>query len=150
MQVLDKESRYPDGWRFCFAQIGGGVMAKRRGQSNRYGADEMREKVEEYFAETEAAGRMPSVGGLALHLGFTSRQALQRYIDGSAADKTPLRDCVDIITRARSRIEEANVQALYDRDKTRGAQFVLQNGFGYTEKQEIRHDAVINVQITDE
>ena len=45
---------------------------------------------------------------------------------------------------------EANIQALYDRDKTRGAQFVLQNGFGYTEKQEIRHDAVINVQITDE
>ena len=125
-------------------------MAKRRGQSNRYGADEMRDKVEEYFAETEAAGRMPSVGGLALHLGFNSRTALQRYIDGSAADKTPLIDCVDIITRARSRIEEANIQALYDRDKTRGAQFVLQNGFGYTEKQEIRHDAVINVQITDE
>lgn len=125
-------------------------MAKRRGQSNRYEADEMRKRVEEYFAEVEANKKMPSVGGLALYLGFNSRTALQRYIDDSAAEKSPLKDCVDIITRARSRIEEANVQALYNRDMTRGAQFVLQNGFGYSEKQEIRHDAVINVQITED
>ena len=125
-------------------------MAKRRGQSNRYEADEMQKRVEAYFAEVEATGKMPSVGGLALYLGFNSRTALQRYIDDSAAEKSPLKDCVDIITRARSRIEEANVQALYNRDMTRGAQFVLQNGFGYSEKQEIRHDAVINVQITED
>ena len=125
-------------------------MAKRRGQSNRYEADEMQKRVEAYFAEAEATGKMPSVGGLALYLGFNSRTALQRYIDDSAAEKSPLQDCVDIITRARSRIEEANVQALYDRDMTRGAQFVLQNGFGYSEKQEIRHDSVINVQITED
>lgn len=125
-------------------------MAKRRGQSNRYEADEMRERVEGYFATVEEQGKMPSVGGLALYLGFNSRTALQRYIDDSAAEKSPLQDCVDIITRARSRIEEANVQALYNRDMTRGAQFVLQNGFGYSEKQEIRHDAVINVQITED
>ena len=125
-------------------------MAKRRGQSNRYEADEMQKRVEAYFAEVEETGKMPSVGGLALYLGFNSRTALQRYIDDSAAEKSPLKDCVDIITRARSRIEEANVQALYNRDMTRGAQFVLQNGFGYSEKQEIRHDAVINVQITED
>lgn len=125
-------------------------MAKRRGQSNKYEPDEMREKVNQYFAETQAANKMPSMGGLALYLGFTGRQALQRYIDGSKTEKSPLTDCVDIITRARSRIEEANVQALYDRDTTRGAQFVLQNGFGYSEKQEIKHDAVINVKITDD
>ena len=126
-------------------------MAKKRvGQANRYEPEEMRVKVDAYFAETEDAGRMPSVGGLALYLGFNSRTALQRYIEDSAADKSPLKECVDIITRARARIEEANIQALYDRDKTRGAQFVLQNGFGYAEKQEIRHDAVINVTLTDE
>lgn len=120
------------------------------GAPNRYTETELREAVERYFGETEQDGKMPSVGGLALYLGFTSRQALQRYIEDSSAKKSPKRKLVDIITRARTRIEEANVQALYDRDKTRGAQFVLQNGFGYSDKQEIRHDAVITVMLTDD
>lgn len=47
MQVLDKENRYPDGWRFCFAQIGGGVMAARL-------TDKQRQFINEYLIDLNA------------------------------------------------------------------------------------------------
>lgn len=128
-------------------------MAKT-GRPNKYDAKTMQAAVDDYFRWAEENKQMPSIGALALHLGFNSRQALNRYCEQNSVTennkKSNKTDLINIISRAKLRIEEANIQALYDRDKTRGAQFVLQNGFGYTEKQEIRHDAVINVQITDE
>ena len=118
---------------------------------NRYTADELQEKVDQYFAEVEGAGKMPSFCGLALYLGYTSETSLRRYVeDNSEPKKSDKAELVTIISRAREQIKEANVQALYDRDMSRGAQFVLQNGFGWAQKQEIRHDAVINVKLTDD
>ena len=127
-------------------------MAKceKDGRPNRYSAKELQAKVDQYFAEAAEKQKMPSFCALALYLGYCSEAALQRYVDSSAAEKSNKQDLVDIITRARERIKAANIDALYDRDMTRGAQFVLQNGFGWSEKQEIKHDAVINVQITDD
>lgn len=131
-------------------------MAKceKDGRPNKYNADTMQAAVDDYFRWAEENNKMPSLGALALHLGFNSRQALNRYCEDNAESPTNRKsnktDLINIISRAKLRIEEANVQALYDRDMTRGAQFVLQNGFGYSEKQEIRHDAVINVQITED
>lgn len=124
------------------------------GRPNKYNAETMQAAVDDYFRWAEENHKMPSIGGLALHLGFTSRHALNRYCEDNAESasnrKSNKTDLVSIISRAKLKIEEANVQALYNRDMTRGAQFVLQNGFGYSEKQEIRHDAVINVQITED
>lgn len=117
---------------------------------NRYTAEELQAKVDQYFVEVEDAGKMPSFCGLALYLGYCSEAALQRYIDTSAAKTSDKAELVEIVTRAREQIKAANVQALYDRDMSRGAQFVLQNGFGWAQKQEIRHDAVINVKLTDD
>lgn len=120
------------------------------GRPNFHSEKELQKKVDEYFEATKEEGKMPSVVDLALYLGYYSERALQRYIEESSAPKSPKTGLVQIITRAREQIKSANVQALYNRETTRGAQFVLQNGFGYSEKQEIRHDAVINVKITDE
>ena len=124
------------------------------GRPNRYNAETLQAAVDDYFDWAEKNNKMPSIGALALHLGFNSRKSLERYMADTAASATHRKsnktDLVGIITRARQQIEEANVQALYDRNMTRGAQFVLQNGFGYSEKQEIKHDAVINVKITDD
>lgn len=117
---------------------------------NKYTAEELDAMVERYFDEIEGEGKMPSFCDLALYLGYCSEAALQRYVDTSAAEKSDKTELIEIITRARERIKSANVQALYDRDMSRGAQFVLQNGFGWAQKQEIRHDAVINVKITDD
>ena len=131
-------------------------MAKceKDGRPNKYNAETMQAAVDDYFRWAEENHKMPRIGGLALHLGYTSRHALNRYCEDNAESannrKSNKTDLVSIISRAKLKIEEANVQALYDRDMTRGAQFVLQNGFDYSEKREIKHDAVINVKITED
>ena len=122
----------------------------RTGRPPKYTAKQMQAKIDQYFDETEQQGKMPSFCALALYLGYYSERALQRYVEDSSFEKSDKTDLVQIVTRARERIKAANVQALYDRDKTRGAQFVLQNGFGWSEKQEIRQDQVITVKITDD
>ena len=63
----------------------------------------------------------PTVTGLALHLGFTSRLALLNY-QGKA-------EFEDLITRAKSRVEKYTEGRLFDRDGARGAEFSLRNNF---------------------
>lgn len=127
-------------------------MAKceKDGRPPKYTAKQMQEKIDQYFTEMEEQHKMPSFCALALYLGYYSERALQRYVEDSSYEKSNKQDLVQTVTRARERIKAANIDALYDRDMTRGAQFVLQNGFGWSEKQEIKHDAVINVKITED
>lgn len=69
----------------------------------------------------------PTVTGLALALGFTSRQALLNY---QAKD-----EFIDTITRAKTRIEEYAEMRLFDRDGVNGAKFSLINNFkGWRDK----------------
>lgn len=71
----------------------------------------------------------PTVTGLALALGFNSRQALLNY-----RDKKELNDT---ITRAKAKIEEYAETRLFDRDGVQGAKFSLSNNFkGWAEKTE--------------
>lgn len=63
----------------------------------------------------------PTVTGLALALGFTTRQALLNY-QGKE-------EFVDTITRAKTYIEEYAERRLYDREGVQGAKFVLINNF---------------------
>ena len=59
--------------------------------------------------------------GLALALGFTSRQALLNY------QAKP--EFVDTITRAKPMVEAYTEERLFDRDGSNGAQFSLRNNF---------------------
>lgn len=69
----------------------------------------------------------PTVTGLALALGFTSRQSLLNY-QGKA-------EFVDSITRAKALIEEYVEGRLFDKDGVKGAIFSLSNNFkGWKEK----------------
>lgn len=63
----------------------------------------------------------PTVTGLALALGFSSRQALLNY-QGK-------KQFHDTITRAKSRCEAYAESRLFDRDGARGAQFSLEHNF---------------------
>lgn len=63
----------------------------------------------------------PTITGLALALGFTSRQALLNYQAKA--------EFVDTITRAKSRVEAYTEERLFDRDGSNGAQFSLRNNF---------------------
>lgn len=112
-------------------------------------AKALQKAVEDYFAECEEKGRVPSVAGLALALGFMSRQALYRYTDRENENNSD--NYVTIITRAKLRIEEENIQLAYNRDASAGARFVLQNGFNYSEKQDIGLNSnKIRVELVDE
>jgi hypothetical protein len=104
--------------------------------------EEIESKIEQYFEDckgyplTDEKGKQifnkfgspifidvhpPTVTGLALALGFTSRQALLNYQAKPAF--------VDTITRAKARVEQYAEERLFDRDGSNGAQFSLRNNF---------------------
>jgi hypothetical protein len=113
-------------------------------------AEQMQELIDKYFKSCEGTvlrddedeivydkfGRPviidqkpPTICGLALALGFSSRQTLLNYQDKD--------EFMDTITRAKLKIEEYAEQRLYDKDGVNGAKFNLINNFkGWRDKQE--------------
>lgn len=89
----------------------------------------------------------PTITGLALALGFTSRQALLNY-QGK-------KEFFDTITRAKSRIEMYTEERLFDKDGVNGAKFSLINNFAnWREKQEITANvtekSVVNIDLEED
>lgn len=80
-------------------------------------------KVTDRYAET------PTLTGLALHLGFESRQSIYDYEKNGEFSYT--------IKRARLRIEAFYEQALLSRAAV-GAIFALKN-FGWSDRQQVDH-----------
>ena len=71
-----------------------------------------------------------TVTGLALHLGFNSRQALLNYQGKEAFN--------DAIVRAKAKVEQYAETRLFDKDGNAGARFSLSNNFkGWADKQEV-------------
>ena len=93
-------------------------------------------------------GQRPlTITGLALALGFTSRQALLNY-QGK-------KEFVDTITRAKAVVERYAEERLYDKDGANGAKFSLANNFeGWREKQsieaDVKNDVTITVELSDD
>lgn len=106
-------------------------------------AEEMQTAIEAYFKDcegkplTDDSGEIifdkrgdpvivgahpPTVTGLALWLGFKSRQTMLNYQARSKAFD-------DILTIARSKCEEYAERCLYDNSKVTGAKFSLENNF---------------------
>lgn len=104
--------------------------------------EEIQEKIDKYFSDCEGevlkdeegkpilnkyggviimGSKPPTITGLALALGFASRQALLNYQDREEFN--------DTITRAKSRVEQYAEERLFDRDGSNGAQFSLKNNF---------------------
>ncbi len=123
----------------------------------------MEEKIEEYFKGCERApyltpegepltdkyghicykpARPPTITGLALALGFTSRQALLNY---QGKDKF-----VDAVTRAKARVEMYTEERLFDKDGANGAKFSLANNFaGWKEKQSLEAEIETKRKLED-
>ena len=123
----------------------GGIMPKSKGgRPPKYTSKEQIEGlIEDYFKECEGIPffdddgkplvtdkgyvvykihpKPPTVTGLALALGFNSRQALLNY-QGK-------KEFNDTITRAKSYVEEYAERRLFDRDGVQGAKFSLINNF---------------------
>lgn len=124
----------------------------------------MQEAINEYFADCEGrpltdesgepilnkngspvivGAHPPTVTGLALWLGFKTRQFLLNY--QHRGDKFD-----DILTVAKSRCEEYAERRLFDRDGVNGAKFSLANNFkGWSEKPENNSDSK-EVRIIDD
>lgn len=82
-----------------------------------------------YLEECGARKKLPTVTGLALALGFTSRAAMERFSKEQGGKFAALLDW------ARSLIEEETLQAVYRKETATGARFILQSSFGYGEKE---------------
>lgn len=131
-------------------------------------AEEMQEKIDAYFDEckgemlydedgepkTDKYGNVIVVGskpftitGLALALGFNSRQTLLNY-QGKP-------EFMDTIMRAKARVECYAEERLFDKDGANGAKFSLANNFeGWKEKSEIeanlKEKVTISIELTDD
>lgn len=102
----------------------------------------MKERIEQYYKSCEGEvlrdddgkifldkygqpivinAKPPTITGLALALGFNSRQSLLNY-QGK-------KRFMDTITRAKAHIEEYTERRLFDRDGVQGAKFSLSNNF---------------------
>ena len=125
--------------------------------------EEIQEKIDTYFQECEGkplvvdgevmtdkygepiivGKKPPTVTGLALALGFNSRQALLNYQGREEFN--------DTITRAKAKVEEYAESRLFDKDGANGAKFSLANNFkGWAEKQTIEADVKQELNITIE
>lgn len=103
-------------------------------------AEELENQVVKYF-ESEDGFDHPTVTGLALFLGFESRQSVYDYEKNGEYSY--------IIKRARLRVENGYEKALMS-EKPTGAIFALKN-MGWIEKQEVTNTNVnMNVEVTKE
>lgn len=126
-------------------------MSRPVGRPPKYkSVEEIEQKIEAYFKSCEGeplkdrdgtvltdkygapiiVGRKPpTITGLALALGFSTRQSLLNY-QGK-------KEFVDTITRAKSFVEKYAEERLFDREGVQGAKFSLVNNFkGWAEKPE--------------
>lgn len=118
------------------------VNMAKRGKPAYTSADEIERLIDAYFEDCEGEividingnpllnkygvivyknRRPPTVTGLALALGFNSRQSLLNY-QGK-------KEFCEVITRAKTRIEMYTEERLFDKDGAAGARFSLQNNF---------------------
>ena len=142
------------------AKVGRPLMYKTK--------EEIQEKIDAYFEEckgrplvdedgcvmTDKSGspiiidsKPLTITGLALALGFNSRQALLNY--------QGRKEFNDTITRAKTRVEQYAEERLFDKDGANGAKFSLANNFeGWKEKQQIEADVssevTINVELVED
>lgn len=116
--------------------------------------EEMQEKIDAYFADCKGHPLLDDKGaavtdkfgypiildskpltvtGLALALGFTTRQSLLNY-------QAKSKKYQEIIERAKLKIENYAEMRLYDKDGSNGAKFNLQNNFKHWDADKAKSD----------
>jgi len=92
-------------------------------------ADELQDKIDEYFAIVELTGKKVTITGLCLELGFESRQSFYHLENNDKFSYT--------IKRARMQIEN-HYEQLLQGNSVAGPIFALKN-LGWTDSQSIDH-----------
>lgn len=146
-------------WAFCVVKRGDKVASRKNpvGAPPKYrSVKAMQEKIDAYFEACKGKPLLddngesmrnkngyiiyddkkpPTVTGLALALGFASRQALLNYQNKPEFN--------DTITRAKTRCEQYAEERLYDKDGSGGAQFSLRANFGWQDKPEQQQNSEV-------
>ena len=100
---------------------------------------ELQDRIDSYFSECEAKGKVVSVTGLALYLD-TSRETLLDY------QEKP--EFSDAIKKAKLRCENwVEEGALSNKVNATSAIFNLKNNFGWKDKQEMEHSGGVQINI---
>ncbi len=107
------------------------------------GPGRLRARAQDYFDRCDREGLHPSLPGLALGLGLEGRRELEKLAQGAG-------EAAGLLRRAITRVEEANIQSAYKKDSAASAKFILQNGFGYSEKTREQPPEEIVVSIVGE
>lgn len=101
--------------------------------------NDLKEKIQGYYEEIKEKKENPTITGLALFLGFESRQSIYDYEKKGKFSYT--------IKRARLKIENAYEQGLHGTAST-GCIFALKN-FGWTDRQDINTtNTTYNVELS--
>ena len=110
--------------------------------------DEEGNVMQDKYGDVCMVGKRPlTITGLALALGFNSRQSLLNYQDKE--------EFMDTIMRAKAKVEQYAEERLFDKEGSNGAKFSLANNFeGWKEKQQIDanvdSDMTINIELSDD
>lgn len=91
--------------------------------------------LDKYGQPIVFGAKPPTVTGLALHLGFTTRNELLKYAASDDKGNERYSGYARTIREAKSRCEAYAEARLFDRDGAMGAKFSLSNNFeGWTER----------------
>ena len=96
----------------------------------------MQKAIDQYIEKVHAEQRPPAICGLALHLGFNSRQSLLNYEGYSD-------EFLDIIKKAKTQIEMYHEEQLSGRNPT-GHIFWLKN-FKWKDTKDINAGGSVNI-----
>lgn len=108
--------------------------------------EDMQKAIDNYFAQCDMDGKPYTVTGLALALGFLSRQALINYEGYTDIDDIKFHDT---IKRAKTRIENNVVEnMLLGKFNPTGSIFSLKNNFNWRDKQEVENSGTQSMVIT--
>lgn len=128
------------------------AMAEKIGRPRKYEkVEEMEKEIERYFEKCDGEKEPYTMSGLALALGFDSRQSLLNYCDYSDDEDN---DFLDTIKKAKMKCEVSVERGLLSgKYNSTGAIFNLKNNFGWKDKQEIEQtgeqDINVNIKVID-
>jgi hypothetical protein len=113
-------------------------------------AAKISEICDQYIADCVTDERSPTIPGLALALGFSTRTAFHEFINNNKhlvnGDQKRRATILDTIKKVKFYIEDRRVSNLVDgKGSTPGAIFDLKNNFGYVDKVEVMSDTHITV-----
>jgi hypothetical protein len=94
--------------------------------------EQMQQAIDSYFDTCVQEDRPPTVTGLALALGFESRNALLYY----ESDKP---EFLSTVKKAKGRIEQHIEEQLYRGSSVTGLIFNLKNNFGWKDAHDYTH-----------